>query len=192
MSDTLMNTAKGYSGPNQAPKDHIFSLSDNICKESFEKLVQAYNNMADGDTIYIYLNSVGGDCSFMQAVIDIINQNCDITVLIAYGEIYSAAFEIFFRTVCERRILPGTSGMAHFSRLPVWIVREGVPMDEWSKYFTKWANEDFKRTVSYYQALGFNKLESKSLKENKDVFFNETRLRTLLRNHIKLINAGYN
>ena len=54
-----------------------------------------------------------------EAIIDIINQNADITELIAYGEICSAGFDIFFKTQCRKAILENTIGMAHFTGVNV-------------------------------------------------------------------------
>lgn len=187
MPDILMSTARAYS----RPKDFIFSLSDDIDKNSFEKLIKAYNDLEEGDTVSIYLNSPGGDPGYAEAIIDAINENCDRTFLIAHGDICSAAFTIFYHSICERKILPGTSGMAHFVRVPIVIVKDDKSLNEWSEYSRKWSKEDFKKQVDFFSSIGFSKAEIKMLQNNKDVYFNETRLRTFLKNHIKLINAGY-
>lgn len=183
-----MNTGREFS----RPKNYVYSLSDEIEQTSFMDLVSMYNMMREDDFLTIYLFSPGGSLHFAASIVDLINENCDKTFLIAHGEICSAAFDIFFKSMCERKILPGTSGMAHVARtfgLPV--VKDNQPLDETGAYYKKWGMEEFKKRIAFYKDLGLTKPELKIVSDNKDAWFTESRLRTFLRNSIKNINAGY-
>lgn len=150
-----------------------------------------YNNMVDGDNLYIYLYSPGGEVAFADAIVDLINENCDQTVLIAHGVISSAAFDIFYKTICDRKILPGTGGMAHVARWQTTLVKDNQSIDEMGEFFKKSGKEEFDKRIKYYKALGFTAAELKLVQANRDCWFSENRLRTFLKNHIKLVNAGY-
>lgn len=165
-------------------------MGDEIGVEIFEKLIKSYNDMRDEDYLFIYLNSEGGEVAYAESIIHLINENCDRTVLIAHGDICSAAFEIFFRTLCERKILPGTSGMAHSALVPLWV-KTNAALDEAGKNNIEWSKKDFKRKLDFYSSIGFTNKEIKCLKAGKDVWMDDDRLHELLSNHIKLINAGY-
>lgn len=166
-------------------------MNEDISKECFEKLISSFNNLKDDENLIIYLDSDGGDVDYAEAIIHLINQNCERMILVAHGDISSAAFDIFFRTVCERKVLPGTNGMAHHARVGVNIVGDNKALDEWTQQNVCWSKKDAEKRVTYYTKLGFTDKEIKLFKKRRDVCFNDERLNDLLSNHIKLINAEY-
>lgn len=188
MQDTLTSIAKESS----KPKDYVISIDGDISKESLEEIIEAYNELDDGEYLFVYLFSSGGRPEYAEAIIHLINENCDRTVLVAFGEICSAAFDIFFRSICERKILPGTSGMAHFCRVPVVTIKNNSALGETEKNNIAWSKTDAKRKLDFYAFIGFTKKELRTVETGKDIWFTDERMKELLNNHIKAINAGFN
>lgn len=159
----------------------IVNIIGEIGNEAFEKLISVYNELKEGQTLTIYLHSGGGSVEAMESIIDLITTNKDKTTLIAYGEICSAAFDIFFRSNCERDILRGTTGMAHYTGINVNIISK-TKVNKSDKGYVEWNKIEMAYCLKFYEKLGFNKSELKSIKEGKDVFFQTGRLVEFLNN----------
>lgn len=174
-------------------KKIVLSLSydKEVGPELFKELVEAYNKLEEDQYLYIYWSSYGGEVSYGEAIIHLINDNIERTVLIGNGEMYSAGFDVFFRSRCERKILPGTTGMVHFAMVSVTLIKNSVAKSPFDKLNMDWSNEDFKKRIDYYSRLGLTKKELNAFKKGEDVYFSETRLNELLANDLKQINERY-
>lgn len=156
------------------------SLDGEVSAEMFRSLIEAYNKLKEKEWLVIYLNSSGGDPDASQAITTLINKNATLTEIIAYGRICSAAFDIFFKSECERYILHNTVGMAHVTGVLI-SVTDG-PIDDSDKVYIKYAKEDKDMWMNFYKELGFKSSELSKIKDGKDVWFDYKRLRQFLNN----------
>ncbi len=163
----------------------ILNINEPISNESFNKLVNTINTLREYEQVTIYLNSEGGDVESMESMIDLINQHHEKIDLIATGKIYSAAFILFFRTACRKRILNGTMGMAHYIRCGIQINEEKQPYYEHDKAISDWMEVQNQWTLAFYKALKFTRAELNIIKASKEAYFSTARLNELL-------NAGFN
>lgn len=163
----------------------ILNLHESVSDEMFNKVIIAYNSLKEEENLEIYLNTTGGEMNTAEAMIDFINQHSANIILIAYGEIYSAGFFIFFKANCERRIISGTMGMCH-------LIRTSLEYGEHSKLYyevdrsnMRWLSSQREWTSKFYKKLGMTNKEVKKIDAGKEVYFTTKRLNELLE------NAGY-
>lgn len=160
----------------------ILNLSGEIDQALFDKLVDALNLLEDKKLLTVYFNSSGGSVDWMEAIIDVINQNQEKMQLIAFGEINSAAFDIFFRSKCDREILPETIGICHFSGAKVHMIDNKTPRNATSRSWVQWSEMFLESCVQFCKALGFTDNEINRMKKGEDLFFHTKRLIEFLNN----------
>lgn len=161
----------------------IINISGEINVDCFDKLIRCYNELKEKDTLDIYFNTEGGYVDYAEAILDIINEHSDKTSLIGYGCLYSAGFDIFFRSTCEKTILRGTVGMVHISTVEsdnLRTIKEGRA-DEEMMYYKKWAKKDKESRLIMYEILGLSSSELLKMKTGKDVYIHFDRLIELLK-----------
>lgn len=159
----------------------IIDISEKIDEVTFGSLIKAYSTLGENETIQIYLNSSGGDPDFGSAMLDAINNKKEITTLIAYGTIYSAAFDLFFKVQCEKRILNGTIGMAHLSRIEFNnFTIEGKPDNQQILVYKKWWEIDKRERLKFYEEVGIDKKDLLKIKKGLNIYFQYNRLLELL------------
>lgn len=163
----------------------IININEMISDETFNKLVTAFNALREYERVTVYLNTLGGDVEAMEAILDLINYYPEKFELIANAKIYSAGFIIFFRAMCPKRILPGTTGMTHFIRVGVGINEKGEPYDNSDKAMKEWNEEQKEWTTALYKFLKFTKAELNKIERGEEVYFKTSRLQEFL-------NAGLN
>jgi hypothetical protein len=155
----------------------ILNIDGEIDQPILDKLVQFYNQ--DSDEFQIYFSSNGGITSVAEAIIDLINKNGAKTTLIAYNEILSSAFSIFFKSNCKKTILDETIGMYHQATQQLFHNERGLstPKDQ---FLRDQLTLDRKKSLKFINDLDFNNKEKKLYNLGQDVWFNTTRLRNLL------------
>ncbi len=157
---------------------------EDINFDSLERFTEVYNRYMRGEINYIhmYLCSDGGDIHAMEVMIDMINDMGTNIGITAFGHVASAAFQLFFRAECPCRILPGTLGMMHQSRMNLLISESGKTphaMDiAYQKYKFKYAKDT---TVALSEFLKFTKKELNEINNSKDVWFSFERMQEMLR-----------
>lgn len=160
----------------------IIGITGEVNNDSFEKLVKAYNELKEKEDLEIYLNSEGGYTDYAEAIIDIINTHREVTSMVGYGELLSAGFDIFFRSLCEKSLLRGTLGMAHLSRVETSItIKSGKTQDEHEAGYKKWSKKDKIERLLFYEKLGMTQSELLKIKSGKEVYFDFDRLAELLK-----------
>lgn len=161
----------------------ITEISGIIDQEAFSKITRAYNELELSEPLIIYLNSQGGDPDIADAIVDVINSSDgpNPTILIAYGKIFSAAFDLFYKAQCTKRLLDGTIGMAHLSEIEMdsFIVTDTKDTISAST-LRKWWAEDKKKRLSFYEKMGIEKKDLMKIKKGEDVYFQHERLLELL------------
>lgn len=160
----------------------IFSLEGYINNDTVGRLVACYNAMeiADIDHLEIYMDSEGGDVGAMECLISMINTHSAMTELIAYNKMYSAAFYLFYRVKCKRRILPGTLGMCHEIRVSVEISKNGKGYYERDKSVAKWMSKEVWVT-KLLKELKITQQELDRIASNEEVYFRYPRLLRFLK-----------
>lgn len=156
-------------------------ITEAISPEAFGKVIKAYNDLKLEETIDIYLNTSGGDPESGDAIVDVINNNANVTNLIAYGKICSAGFDLYFKARCPKRLLDGTIGMAHLARVEMenFTVNDSKEKVQ-AGFYKNWWNEDKKKRLKFYEDLGMEKKELLKIKKGGDVYFSNNRLLELL------------
>ena len=159
----------------------IISLIRDVDDEMFNDLINAVNSLPDEEDLTIYLSTDGGSALVSMRICDLIEQNRDRIELIAAGEIYSAGFEIFFKSKCRRRIVSGTYGMYHTSRLTVQIDVHKRPTNEDNRQVLLWGkNYKTNDMLTFCSTLPLTKAELSNLKKGVDVYFTYERIQEFL------------
>lgn len=155
----------------------IIKLLDEFNDDMLDKIISFYNTPFTGER-FIYMNSYGGDHQVMQAIMDIINHNKDITTLVGYNRLSSAAFEMFFKCECKKVLLPGTVGMFHTSVTDISIDERAIPHFPVDVLRHKWVKTYLRqRTIKLLDKLNMtNKEKRKILEKGEDQWFSETRM----------------
>jgi len=159
----------------------VIDISGTIDQDAFGNIIKAYNNLPNDEGLNIYINSSGGDPDFGDSIIDVINNNKEQTTLIAYGKICSAAFDLFYKAKCSKRLLDGVIGMAHLARVEMenFTVTDSKETIE-AGIYKKWWAEDKKKRLKFYEDLGLDRKELQKIKQRGDVYFQYNRLLELL------------
>jgi hypothetical protein len=153
----------------------------------FADLVNAFNQLPEEEDLIIYLSTDGGSALMSMAICDLIEQNQGRVELVASGEIYSAGFEIFFKSKCRRRIVPGTYGMYHTSRLTVQMDVHKRPTTEDNRQVLAWGkNYKSKDMLEFCKTLPLTKQEMSALKKGVDVYFTYERISEFLEYQLRL------
>lgn len=159
---------------------NILYLKGEINDNSIDDFIKEYNKCSKDNPITIYINSCGGDVGHADIILNIINQNSKNITLIASGEIFSAAFNIFFFSKCKRIILEDCIGMAHFSWATFQLDETGKPSSEYDKFLMDEMKRNKSYTIKRFQSIGLNSRELNKIKNSKDCFFTVERLKELL------------
>lgn len=149
----------------------IISITGEVGPDTLEGLIKAYNDITEKDTLEIYLNSLGGSVASAEAIIHLINKNNDRTTIIAYGEISSAAFDIFFRATCDKFILRDTYSRIH----------NIVNTQDFEKMPIPWVKEYNEASAKFFEKLGIKKSEILKIKKGQEVYLTFDRLIEMLR-----------
>lgn len=159
----------------------ILHINGKVNDEMLDKFIDAYNQNAD--EYIIYFNSTGGFYEKGKCIIDLINKNASKTKLIAYFNISSSAFEIFFRAKCEREILNCAIGMYHLGTLEFDYNVNGKLAYHCGVAQRKDMIENtYPETIAFCKQLGFTQSELRKFNKGEDVYFLSSRLQEFLNN----------
>ena len=128
------------------------------------------------DELTIFLNSGGGNSNIKQVLLDILNENKERIMLKASYFIGSNAFRLFFEFEGKKKIMDATYGMFHLTIMEVATLEnnETVESDKMTK--ENMLNFYFE-TIKFCERIGMTEEEIQKIKEGKDVYFNNKRLR---------------
>lgn len=158
----------------------LIYINGELTVEVVNKFINDVNNFKD-EKLHIYINSIGGEISHAEVIKDIISNLEDVT-LIASGDLFSAAFDIFFMSKCkEKIILPKTYGMVHYTSILVEIDESLSPRAEQPKFILNEFKKHKKETINILKKIGLTKKELSIIKKGKDCYFDTKRLIELLR-----------
>lgn len=157
-----------------------FYYTDVINSESAQKVISFIED--NKGLLTIYLCNGGGENWATNALADCLALNHKRITIKALGEISSNAFKLFFDFKGKREILPDTIGMYHQSMKKMDMAENGMPTYVDDLIYRKKMRKNYPETLEWCKKLGFNKTEMRKLREGKDVWFTEERLRELLAN----------
>lgn len=157
-------------------------LTGEVSDIMFEKLLNAFEKLKEGNTLKIYLNSEGGSVYEQDAIVDFININKERVRLIGYGQLFSAAFNIFFKVECPRELIVDTIGMAHFCWTTVEIDQSGKPADDFNKFQAKEMKRTQDETVQFLKKVGLSTTEVNKIIKGKDIWISYPRMLQLFNN----------
>lgn len=160
----------------------ILLLEGNIDEAMLQKLIDAYNMLDEkGGRLDIIFHSGGGEVETGYAIIDLINLNATRTTLTAFLRIGSMATNIFFETICPRKITRGTRGMFHLRSWDHTIVEGGNSRDKYEAWRAKLMKTSLKSTIIFYKSLGITEEEIEQIISGEDLFVDEKRLEKMLK-----------
>lgn len=161
------------------------SIVGSIEEASLTKLLEFINQNPEGE-LTIYISSWGGCANSMEAMQDVINANSDRITLICNGDLFSAAFILFFSVKCRRIVLDRAIGLHHHYMLSeINIASNGEPDDALCRYRLKQLKADRMKEIRFFRSLGMSEEEVAKIERNEDVYFNDKRLRQFLKNQSK-------
>ena len=152
-----------------------FHLGEEILEVLISKFIDFYNEYQK-EPITIILNSAGGIVSYSDFLVDLINNNAKKITITNLG-CYSAAFQLFYKATCKKKMVDGTIGMLHLSYV------KDVQISSLNKPVLK---EDIIhiKNLSRYQDVAFaeqfmNKSEIARFKKCEDVYFSFERMKEI-------------
>lgn len=155
-------------------------LDGEVNEMFIDKFFQAFNQPLGADEeIIIYLDSPGGRLSYGEIILDVIDKYKDRITLIASGEIFSCAFNIFFFSNCKRKILTSAIGMAHYAWSIAPTDGESIKGDI-NKFVIQSMKEDKVLYIAKLKEKGLSRKELKQIEDGHDCFFTTERLQELL------------
>lgn len=158
----------------------VIGITGSIETDNLDKLMAAYNECPDKMEIYLNCEN-GGDPDIAEAIIHIVNKNKEKTTIIGYGRLFSAAFDLFYKTTCNRLLLPGSIGMVHLSRVEISSLSVANETDKSeANIYKKWFNEDKKSRLKFYEELGLGKTYISKIKKGQDVYLQYDKLLELM------------
>ena len=164
----------------------IIHINEAILPELVDRVGTAYNNldMYDGgkmEDLVIYICTPGGSNWCTAALIDMINEHKDHTILKGYGEICSNGIKLLFSVQCKKEILPESIGMYHLTS------NTGIPTFEGNTQhnneygvFMREQTDNFNYLEGVNKLVKFTKDELKRIKLNYDVWFSYERLQEMM------------
>jgi hypothetical protein len=157
----------------------IYNFNTAFTQESLQGFLEFLNNSGE-DKVDIYLNSNGGSSWCAQVILDIIESDSERFTLTAYGQIGSAAFTLFFKAPCIRKILPTCVGMYHQAKMRVDVNFRSRPFGQDDTAFVKALEEDFESDLAFIKTLKFSEEEIEKYLDGQDIFFQCDRLKQFL------------
>jgi len=159
----------------------ILHLSGDVNYEMFDELVKAFNSLTVGDYLHIYFTCPeGGSADVSEAIIDFINKNKDRISMTFYGELFSSGMVIFLAVECNKKILPCTRGMYHFSWQEMGISENGKPSTEYDNFSMKEMKKSKEISIAFLKRTKLSDKEITTIKRGKDVYFSYDRMLELI------------
>jgi hypothetical protein len=152
-----------------------YLFNGEINEENLADLISFSNSIQEPFTLYFA--SSGGIEDLIPVYLDYFETEGNRIRLVGYSQIYSAAFEIFFRARClERIILPSTIGMYHQCSISLVVNESGKVSGEEEAKLDNVKDCSNKATRSFLKYLEFTESERKRILANETLYFNYKRM----------------
>lgn len=161
--------------------NYIFQIKGKLDFDLLDRFTECVNQ--EHEKITIYLNCTGGSANVYEIMNDIINKNPDRFELIAMNGILSAAFMLFFKATCSKRIMMNTIGMIHQGNQEFTLNDNLKPTYTIDVAWKKRMKKEHLQGIEFVKSIGLNKKELKKYKRGDDVYFQYERLVELFNNY---------
>jgi ATP-dependent protease ClpP protease subunit len=129
--------------------------------------------------IVIYFSSSGGSFTHASLMVNYINLIQDNIILLAFHQISSAAFKVFFEFQGQKDIMDNTFSVIHKGSKNI-IARDLDNTDSFDFFMTnKMMPVMNKQVVRLYKNIGLSKTELRKIENGKDVYLNTDQLRKI-------------
>jgi len=153
-----------------------YYFNEEIGRESSQKLIDFLN---ENDKVKLYWTCTGGECWEGEVLLDLINKR--VSEIVALGWLYSMGFTIFYKSTCKKSIHPDTTGMCHQTGRKIYVQSNGKCDDEGDAFYMAEAKKQLAKDIKWLKKLGLNKDEISRYKNNKDVYFSNSRLKEFIK-----------
>jgi len=169
----------------------ILNLKGEINEDMLQLLIDGYNKLeflgtGELEKLIIYFSSGGGENASTTAILNLINRNKDITTFIAYENLLSNGFRLFYAIKCNKELLESTIGMYHLTRNDSMRLYEGLK-DQNHSYdaFVKKKLGNFNYLNSTHELVNFTDEELEGMKNHNDLWFDYKRLKQMLKYNLR-------
>jgi hypothetical protein len=162
-----------------------YLYASEIDSENATDLIDFINDNEGPLVIGIY--SSGGDASMSYFLSRILNANKDRITLIAIANIFSAAFEMWYRFEGQKEVEDETIGMVHLGGLNQRSVSGDGKLDDLGKAYIPVMKER-KRINDVWVKPILSPAEFKAYNQNKDIYISTQRLREIAKSQNLVLN----
>lgn len=157
------------------------TIDGDINEENTQALLE-FINQNEGHAMQIGISSSGGFFDYARFVTNVLNQNKDSITLVAVGNVYSAAFRLFYEFQGARKMTFATRGMAHHSYQTVPLTNNGIGATD-EAHAAICNSRDYIRPdeIAFAESFMFNE-ELEKFKQGKEVYFDFARMRQIFPN----------
>lgn len=144
--------------------------------------IQRIINQAPDAKIVIYFSSSGGSLAHADLLLSYLNSLHNNIILLAFHQISSAAFKVFFEFQGQKDIMDNTYSIIHKGSKNI-LARDLDNADSFDFFMTNKMMPVMNRQVNrLYKKVGLSKTELKKIDNGKDLMLHTDRLRKILRN----------
>mgnify|MGYP003424260014 FL=1 len=156
----------------------FFNINGEVDEAMLEKFINIHKE-SEGKEIVILFDSIGGYSHIWQQIIEVIDdiENC---TLIAWNEISSSAFDIFFLSKCKKKVVDSCVGMSHLW----WFTIHTNPYrKKWLSIRVKEENiiNSTNKYIKFLKRIWVSKQKIKWYKTDYDVSFSAKELRKMIK-----------
>ena len=138
--------------------------------------------------IRVLFSSIGGHSDMAEAVIDCINElpeKYDVELVITHQAV-SAAFDIFVKTKCRKKLYEGANGIVHLFDRSVSTRDVINTKGSYDEFLLKNINDMNEKYLWWLESLKiFTKKELKKISQGRDVYVERERLQKIIDNQNK-------
>lgn len=156
----------------------FFNISGEVDETMLEKFINIHKE-SEGKEIVILFDSEGGYTHIWQKIIEIINNIEDCTI-IAWNEISSSAFDIFFLSKSKKEVVDCCIWMCHLW----WFnIHTNPYRKKWLSIQTKEKNiiDSTKEYIKFLKRIWVPKQKIKWYKKDYDVSFSAKEMRKMIK-----------
>lgn len=153
-----------------------FYLRGRITDEMLLEFIR-FNNENPTDEITIVLDSGGGSNYIAMAILDIINNRPNVTLLLFQG--LSMAMWLFCRAKCKKKLANGAFLMWHYTAVSIDVKPDGKPYFNGDENMVKIMRQSFLPWGDAFAKTWLNEKEFKKYKRHNDVYLSYERVKEL-------------
>jgi ATP-dependent protease ClpP protease subunit len=157
----------------------LYVIQKDIHEELVTEFAQKINEFksSEFEELSIMICSEGGSIHSKEALLDMINTNKEMICLTAFGCINSAAFLLFLRAKCKKKILPLTSAIVHNYSIRIDVNQNKKIGDRLERKTYNNSMKELKDTFKdEIQSIGLTEKEIKDLKKDGEIKLEYKRL----------------